>query len=330
MKQPAVQEHPRLGTVAAVSAALTVLVVALAAQATGPRTDGSRSPMLPPLARGEHPLIAAAGDIACSPSDSAFNLGRGTPGRCRHRDTAGLLGRRSYDAILALGDLQYELGAPDAFENVFARSWGRFPTLRPVPGNHEYETAGASGYFDVLGSRAGDPGTGYYSFDLGAWHLVALNSNCDEIGGCGEGSPQLTWLRADLAANPAPCVLAFWHHPRWSSGSTHGGDLRTDAFWRELSAARADVVLVGHEHHYERFARLDAAGRPSPRGVRQFTVGTGGKSHYGFAEPVTGSQVRSDKSYGVLELVLQPLGYRWRFLPATGRFVDTGSARCVR
>ena len=110
----------------------------------------------------------------------------------------------------------------------------------------------------------------------------------------------------------------------------HGSDDEYEDLWQILDAADADVVLVGHEHHYERFARLDAAGRPSPRGVRQFTVGTGGKSHYGFAEPVTGSQVRSDKSYGVLELVLQPLGYRWRFLPATGRFVDTGSARCVR
>jgi hypothetical protein len=254
--------------------------------------------------------VAAAGDIAC---DAV----------CGQQQTAALLERGRYDAILALGDLQYGGATLDLFRRWYGTSWGR-PTLKavthPAPGNHEYENEGAAGYFAYFGAAAGRPGAGWYSFDLGAWHLVALNSSCDEVGGCARGSPQERWLRSDLAGSSARCTLAYWHHPRYSSG-LHGDDPRTADLWSDLAAAHAELVLNGHDHDYERFA---------PRsGLRELVVGTGGKSHYPL-RPIreTGSQSADDRDFGVLELTLRRAGYEWRFLRTDGRVGDRGRGVC--
>jgi hypothetical protein len=288
----------------------------------------------PTVISGADPVLAAAGDIACSPNDSAFNGGAGTATRCRMAATSDRLlalgGELS--AVLALGDIQYETGRLEAFQQSYGPTWGRLGSLvRPVPGNHEYRTAGAAGYFGYFGAAAGDPAEGWYSFDLGAWHLVVLNSNCAEVGGCGAGSPQHAWLLDDLAAHPSDCVLAAWHHPRWSSGA-HGDDPATAAFWEALYAAGADVVLGGHDHLYERFAPQDAAGRADAvRGMRAFVVGTGGKVLVPRVTIRANSEVIDDRNFGVLELTLRPTTYEWRFLPlGAGAPGDSGAGRCSR
>jgi acid phosphatase type 7 len=233
--------------------------------------------------------------------------------------------------VLTLGDTAYDDGSPDQFARCYMPSWGRFRNRTyPAPGNHDYQTADARGYYDFFGPRAGQPGKGWYSLNLGRWHLIALNSNCDAVGGCQPGSEQERWLRADLAAHPARCTLAFWHHPRFSSGTTHGSDPAVSGLWMALYQAGADIVLVGHEHNYERFAPLDPLGGLDPaRGVREFVVGTGGKSHYPFGSPLPGSEARDNDSFGLLQLQLRPTGYTWRFLPAQGGSIqDSGTGSC--
>lgn len=278
--------------------------------------------------------MAAAGDIACDPESSEFNDGNGEPGGCRMKATSDLLvrlSRRGLDAVLTLGDNQYEEGTLEQFQQSYDATWGRLKKLtRPAPGNHDYETGDAAGYFAYFGSRAGDPEKGYYSFDTGEWHAVVLNSNCGEVGGCEAGSPQERWLRADLQASPAGCTLAYWHHPRFTSGP-HGNDDEYVAFWRALYDAGADVVLVGHDHLYERFAPQDPDGRADPeRGIRQFTVGTGGKSLYPVEEVHPNSEVRSDDAFGVLLLTLHPESYEWEFLSVgKPKFTDSGRDSCV-
>jgi acid phosphatase type 7 len=273
--------------------------------------------------------IAAAGDIACDPGSSDWDEGEGRGLTCRQRATSDLLVGAGYSAVLVLGDIQYEDGAYAKFLASYDPSWGRVKsTTKPVPGNHEYETRGAAGYYRYFGSAAGDPTEGYYSFDLAGWHLIALNSNCAAVGGCDTNSPQERWLRADLAAHPVTCTLAFWHHPRFSSGP-HGNDSTYTAFWEALYAADADVVLVGHDHDYERFAPQTASGaRDLTRGIRQFVVGTGGKSLRTFPRVRANSEARDAKSMGILELALGSGAYAWRFVPAVGSFSDSGSAPC--
>ncbi len=276
------------------------------------------------------PVIAAAGDIACDPGINAFNGGDGTRGACRQKYTSNLLVDGEYAAVLPLGDNQYEGGSLADYRHSYAPSWGRVLDITyPVPGNHEYGTPQAAGYFAYFGRRAGAPARGYYSYDIGAWHLIALNSNCGAVGGCGRGSPQERWLRADLAAHTASCTLAYWHHPRFSSG-LHGDDETYIAFWRTLYAAGADVVLVGHDHDYERFAPQDALGRADPaRGIREFVVGTGGRSRYPFRLPRPNSEARNFGTYGILTLTLHRNSYDWRFVPEAGKtFTDAGSATC--
>ena len=275
--------------------------------------------------------VAAAGDIACDPTDPAFNGGNGTAANCRMRATSDLILGGGFNAVLLLGDNQYWSGTLAAHRTSFAPTWGRLgPLLRPSPGNHEYQTPGAAGYFDYFGRTAGDRDKGWYSYDLGAWHVVVLNSNCGHTnGGCGPGSPQLRWLAQDLAANPRACTLAYWHHPRFSSGA-HGNNATYDAFWRELYKAGADVVLVGHDHDYERFAPQDPDGKADPTyGIRQFVVGTGGREMRAFATIRPNSESRNNKDFGVLKLVLRPGGYDWEFLPVPGgTFSDQGSTSC--
>jgi hypothetical protein len=296
--------------------------------------------------RGATPVAAAAGDIACDPASPDFNGGGGTGTACVMGRTARLVERLRPTAVLALGDNQYEDNAYAKYLASYAPSWGRFKAIiHPAIGNHEYATPQAAGYFRYFGAAAGTPGQGYYSFDLGDWHLVALNSECAFVGGCGPGSPEETWLRADLAAHPAACTLAYWHEPRFSSGQ-HGDNQQLATIFNDLVAAHADVVLSGHNHDYERFAPIGRTpGAPMPaagkslqsphldaRGIREFIVGTGGRNLYAFhAPPLAGEVVRNANTFGVLDLRLEPHGYQWSFVPvggAAGSFRDTGAGRC--
>jgi hypothetical protein len=231
------------------------------------------------------------------------------------------LASRLPGTIAVLGDVVYEEGSPVEYRGCFEPAWGEMRSrMRPAAGNHEYRTDDAAGYFDYFGDAAGEPGRGWYSYDLGAWHVVVLNSNCEQVQ-CGPGSPQVEWLRSDLASREASsCLLAYWHHPRWSSGR-HGSSDIVDLFWDEVRAAGADVVLNGHDHSYERLA-VD--------GVRQFVVGTGGRSLYPFEkQPLPETETRSDASYGLLWLSLGEGTYDWEFLPL-GRsgYSDAGSGSC--
>jgi len=276
------------------------------------------------------PMIAAAGDIACAPSDHNYNGGAGVPRACDERATSNLMLNTKLAGILLLGDDQYENGTLSDFKRSFASTWGRFGSkLHPAPGNHEYNSAGAKGYFQYFGGKAGPDHRGYYSYDIGSWHFVALNSNCRAIGGCNLKSAQGRWLKADLASHHNKCTLAYWHHPRFSSGR-HGDEKLADGFWRELYAAGADVVLVGHDHDYERFAPQDPKARPDPaRGIREFVVGTGGRNHDPIDRVDANSVVRNDQTFGVLEMTLHKSSYEWRFAPVLGgTFTDSGTASC--
>ena len=236
--------------------------------------------------------------------------------------------------VFTAGDNAYPHGALADYEKCYAPSWGRqLARTRPAPGNHEYETGGAAGYFAYFGARAGPPSRGYYSYDLGTWHVVVLNSsdNCGVVA-CSASSPQVEWLRADLAASAAPCTVAIWHHPRFSSGP-HGSNTRLDAFWDALYAAGADVVVNGHDHIYQRFAPQTPAGaRDDARGIREFVVGTGGKSHDKLRSPLLpNTEVAHGSTFGVLALTLHAASYSWRFVPVAGAtFTDAGSAPCHR
>jgi hypothetical protein len=229
--------------------------------------------------------------------------------------------------VFTTGDNVYENGSASEYNNCYHPSWGRHRwRTTPSAGNHEYATAGAAGYFGYFGAAAGNPSTGYYSYNLGDWHIIVLNSNIAR----GAGSAQEQWLRADLAANPAQCTLAIWHHPRFSSGAAHGSDTSVAALWNALYQAGAEIVLNGHEHTYERFGPQTPAAAADPvNGIRQFIVGTGGKSHYGFATVQPNSQVRNGTTYGVLKLTLSAGSYTWQFIPIAGQtFTDSGSGTC--
>ncbi len=282
-----------------------------------------------PVFTGGDPIIAAAGDIACDPSDGNFNGGNGTTNSCRQKAVSDLFVGKNFSAVLALGDIQYDDGAPSKYLQSFDPSWGRAKNIiHPAVGNHEYQTAGAGGYYNYFGAAAGDKTKGYYSYDIGAWHLIALNSNCSQVGGCGAGSPQEQWLKADLAAHPSMCTLAYWHHPRFSSGE-HGGNTSYDAFWKDLYAAGAEIVLSGHDHDYERFAAQNPSGAADPNGIQQFVVGTGGKNHYAFNPTQPNSLVRNSDTYGILKLTLHSTSYDWQFVPESGKtFTDSGTMNC--
>ena len=276
------------------------------------------------------PFIAAAGDIACDPSDGSFNGGNGTASNCRQKAVSDLFVGRNFSAVLTLGDTQYENGSLTKYQQSFDPSWGRAKSIiRPSVGNHEYLTAGASGYYNYFGAAAGNPSQGYYSYNIGAWHLIALNSNCSQVGGCGAGSPQELWLKSDLAAHPTMCTLAYWHHPRFSSGE-HGSNTSYDAFWRDLYAARAEIVLNGHDHDFERFAPQNPSGAADANGIQEFVVGTGGKNHYAFTTIQPNSVVRNPDTYGILKLTLHASSYDWQFVPEAGKtFTDSGTRNCI-
>jgi acid phosphatase type 7 len=265
------------------------------------------------------PVLVGAGDIAScrSTGDEA---------------TADLLAGIS-GTVATFGDNAYPKGTAADFAECYEPSWGQFKARTlPSPGNHDYETSGASGYFDYFGTAAGEPDKGYYSYDLGSWHLVALNSNCgEEEIRCGPGSAQARWLKEDLAANDEKaCTLAYFHHPLFTSGRYRPGIERVEPLWEILYAAGVDVVLNGHDHNYQRFAPQDPGGRADPEaGIRQFVVGTGGRSLYQISQPIANTEVYNDDTHGVLELTLHPRRYDWEFVPVKGdTFSDSGAARC--
>ena len=287
---------------------------------------------MPPADALADPVIAAAGDIGCDPTDPGYKGGNGTTDRCRQRATSDLLVGAGLAAVLPLGDIQYDSPSAANLQKVYDPTWGRVKSIsRPILGNHDGSGAAYFDYFNGPGAAdgpAGRRGRGYYSFDVGAWHIVALNSNCTRVS-CGAGSIQERWLRADLAAHPSACTLAYWHHPRYSSG--HDGSHSTlSAFWRALYEAGAEIVLSGHSHNYERFAGKDANGKLSPTGIRQFVVGTGGAFMTGLGSSrVAGSEVAQNKTFGVLKLTLHASSYAWRFVPIAGRtWTDSGSGQC--
>jgi hypothetical protein len=263
------------------------------------------------------PVLVGAGDIAsCSSSGDEA--------------TANLLDNIQ-GTVFTLGDNAYENGSSSDYTNCYGPSWGRHKArTKPTPGNHEYRTANAAGYYGYFGASAGDATKGYYSYDLGEWHIIVLNSNTDCVMiSCATGSAQETWLRADLAANTKMCTLAYWHHPRFNSGGEHGNDISVAPLWQALYDFGADVVLNGHEHVYERFAPQNPSGIADPLGIRQFTVGTGGKNHYPFGAILPNSEAHDASSFGVLKLTLHSSSYDWQFIPVAGaNFTDSGTGNC--
>jgi len=258
------------------------------------------------------PVLVGAGDIAtcASTNDEA---------------TAALLDTIP-GVVFVAGDNAYQNGSIDDYRLCYGPTWGRHRArTRPTPGNHEYHTPGAYPYFAYFGATAGDTGKGYYSYDVGAWHVVAINSNIRR----GAGSPQERWLRADLAQHLTKCTIAYWHYPRFSSG-VHGNDTTMKAIWQALYDGGADVVISGHDHIYERFAPQTPDGMAdATRGIREFVVGTGGGDLTTVVKVQGNSEVRISGTFGVLKLILQPTSYSWRFIAARGgTATDSGTANC--
>ncbi len=291
------------------AAALSLLLLAL--PLAGSCDNGPSEPG--PIVTGPVAQLVGAGDIATCGSDD-------------DSATAALLDTIP-GIVFTLGDNAYPDGSSADYADCYAPTWGRHRArTRPAPGNHEYLTPGATPYYSYFGALAGPAGRGYYSFDAATWHVVVLNS----VDAIGPGSDQLAWLRADLAGRPQPCVLAYWHHPRFSSGGTHGSLAGLQPLWEVLYDAGVDVVLNGHEHDYERFAPQTPAGAAdAARGIRAFVVGTGGAGAHGFAAALPTSEVRETGTPGVLLLTLEPGAYTWRFIHArTGAVADAGSDAC--
>jgi 3',5'-cyclic AMP phosphodiesterase CpdA len=262
--------------------------------------------------------------------DRAVLLAAGDIARCgnelRGAVATGRLLDRLQGTILSLGDHAYTTGADADFRQCYEPAWGRHKgRTRPTPGNHDYFTENGRPYFAYFGENAGPDRRGYYSFEVGGWHIVSLNSNVD----AGAGSAQLSWLRNDLKTHRSTCTLAFWHLPLFSSGD-HGSNPKMRDAWDVLFEFGVDVALSAHDHTYERFGLLDARGRPAPgRGIRQFVVGTGGAGVYRFDRLLPHSEVRSNEAYGILKLTLSEAAYDWEFIPAVGTFRDSGTASCV-
>lgn len=269
----------------------------------------SPTPTEPPPA-----VLVGAGDIALCSTDAdeaTAALLDGIPG-----------------TVFTAGDNAYGSGTAEQFADCYGPSWGRhLDRTLPSAGNHDHLTKDLAGYFGYFGSRAGAAGQSWYSTDLGAWHVIVLDSECDKVGGCGLDRPQGKWLVQDLAASTARCTVAIWHHPRFSSGF-HGNDADVDPFWRALYAAGVDVVLNGHDHDYERFAPQDPDANPTPDGIRQFVVGTGGAALRNFEKTAANSLVRSAIAHGVIKLTLHQAAYDWEFISVDGSFTDAGSATC--
>ena len=267
---------------------------------------------------------------AAPPSGSVMMIGAGDISDCNNNNdeaTAKILDANPNGIVFLLGDNVYEIGSTAEFDTCYNPTWGRHKgRTMPAVGNHEYGTANAAGYFGYFGTAAGDPAKGYYSYNTGDWHVVVLNSR---TGGT-VSSTQLDWLRADLTSNTKSCTLAYWHHPRFSSGFEHGNNVAMQPFWDLLYEFNADVVLNGHDHDYERFApQTPTGGADNLRGIREFVVGTGGRALYNLGTLKANSEVYNSNTFGVLKLTLSPGAYSWQFIPVAGQtFTDSGSGSC--
>lgn len=242
--------------------------------------------------------------------------------------TSAVIDRYPSAAVFTAGDNVFGEGRLVEYRNCFGPTWGRFlDRLRPVPGNHDYMTESGAPYYQYFGAAAGEAGQGYYSYNLGSWHIVALNSNCDAIA-CGPNSRQAAWLREDLAAYAGQCTLLYWHHPRWSSGIS-GNYGPVSPFWRIAREYGSELVVSGHDHAYERFAPQDGDGSPDPEGIRQFVVGIGGSDLRDFGIIKPNSEIRDNSTHGVILFRLFPDRYEWEFIPVEGgKFTDSGSEPC--
>jgi len=288
------------------------------AAASGAGASGAPSvpgPSVPgPSASGD-PVLVGAGDIAdCDLDDDSATaaLVEAIPG-----------------TVFTAGDNAYPDGTAEQFKDCYGPTWGRFlDRTRPAPGNHDQNTQDLAGYLGYFGAAAAPDGKTWYSYDLGTWHVIVVDSSCDGVGGCGPGSEQGRWLATDLAASTARCTVAIWHHPRFSSGE-HGDDPSVAPMWQALYTAGADLVINGHDHDYERFAAQDPDGRADgSRGIREFVVGTGGAALRPFSTIAANSELRAAVTHGVLRLVLHPTSYDWTFVPTIGEFGDSGSGPC--
>jgi hypothetical protein len=294
-----------------------------AGPAAGPPADPSADPPAdppvdpPPPPPDDYPQLLAAGDIAdcTAPAEQTATLLDALRG-----------------TVTPLGDTAYPTGSYEDFANCYDPTWGRHKhRTRPAVGSHEYDTPGALPYWDYFGEAAGEAGKGWYSYEVGSWHVVVLNSACAEVGGCGTDSPQLEWLRADLEANPAQCTAAYWHIPRFSSGKKHGDDLSLVPFWQILYEHGVEFVMGGNDHHYERFAPQTPYGDLDPTdGIRQFVVGTGGRFLRPMSDtPSSNSEARADTTHGILRVGLLEDSYEWEFVPVEGGlYTDSGSTAC--
>jgi acid phosphatase type 7 len=276
-------------------------------------SGGSTSPATPNPSGAPPVVLVGAGDIAMCDSNltNAFA-------------TASLLGAID-GRIFTAGDNTQNTGSMDEFVNCFGPSWGRYRSrISPSPGNHDYQTASGAAYYSYFGAAAGPAGLGYYSYTWGAWHVISLNSNVSMK----PGSAQANWMRADLEESEAECTLAYWHHPLFTSGPNGNNTAVRDA-WTILYEHGAELVLNGHDHIYERFAPQDPSGRLDlARGIRQFTVGTGG-AYLTKVERLQANSEVQGIGWGVLRLTLREAGYDWEFVPVPGgRFLDAGSASC--
>lgn len=299
----------------------------------GPKRTPAPTPTTSPSAA---PTIAATPAPTTAPSGTqpAILVGAGDIASCASTgdEATGSILANTAGTVFTLGDNVYDNGTATEFASCYGPSWGQASIkdrTRPVPGNHDYNTTGATGYFGFFGAAAGDPTKGYYAYDLGSWRVYVLNSNCSIVA-CGAGSAQEQWLRTDLAANARACVVAMWHHPRFSSGSTHGSSNATQALWQALYDNNAELVLAGHEHNYERFAPQTATGTlDEARGIVEIVAGMGGRSHYGFGTVQPNSLVRNGDTYGVLRLTLSAGSWSFDFLHEAGKsFTDSGAGTC--
>jgi hypothetical protein len=271
-------------------------------------------------------VISATAPVKASSTQAATSavlVGAGDISSCGNNNdeaTAKLLDQIP-GTVFTVGDNAYDSGKASEYTNCYNPTWGRHKSrTKPVPGNHEYKTSGASGYFNYFNNIPS-----YYAYNLGSWRVYALNSEID----ISATSAEVQWLKADLAANPRQCVLAYWHEPRWSSGSTHGSSTRVQKLWKILANSGAELVINGHDHEYERFAPMNASGIKDPNGLREFVVGTGGADLYHFGTILPNSRVRNSSTYGVLKLTLNPTSYTWQFIPVAGKtFSDTGTGYC--
>ncbi len=245
---------------------------------------------------------------------------------CQHRAVSDkIVADTAVDAFLPLGDLQYPSGSLKAFWSSYHPTWGRLKDrTRPVPGNHEYQTDDAAGYFDYFGRRAGDRSKGYYSFDIGAWHFIALNSERDT----GAAGAQVAWLKRDLRAHRNRCVAAYFHTPRWSNGELHGNSTTVAPFIEALYVANAELVLSGHDHNYERFYPLNpSGGRDDDRGIVQIVSGLGGKSQRG-VDPGSNTAAANNSSFGYSRLILHDRSAEISYVSAVGSYSDSTTLRC--